>query len=403
MLEVPRSGGYFRFPLHTHMHQRHTFPPRGGKRQMSRTVPGRPEEEGRSLLSVGPGRTRTEAPAVMARGLAFEYPAGRTGLSSLDVEVHPGEVVVVLGPNGSGKSTLLRLLATDLRPTAGELRLLGRPAVPPTPDLRRRIGYAPDEPVHLDPLTGEENLRFFAGLAGSGKGGGLLDPDAREGEARRLLQLFALEPLSRVPVGQYSFGMRRKLLIAEALATSPDLLLLDEPTVGLDPEGVRALGGEIREMASRGAVVVMATNEVRETPQWATRIFFLHQGRVVVDGDPAELRARIPGGTRIRVALEDEVPELASVPGVTVRREGPGVLEGVSADGTRGLPALLQALVDAGAGVREIRVREPDLGDLFRELTGEELRPGEEPPVPAGTVPVADDSAESREMGAGER
>ena len=341
--------------------------------------------------------------AVLARGLGFRYPGDRVGLQSLEFRVEPGEIVVALGPNGSGKSTLLRLLATDLRPTAGELMLLCRPAVPATPELRRRIGYAPDEPVHLEPLTGEENLRFFAGLAGSGKGEGLPDPDAREEGLRRLLEAFALEPVSRVPVAQYSFGMRRKLLLAEALATSPHLLLLDEPTVGLDPEGVRALGAQIRELASRGTAVVMATNEVRETPQWATRILFLHQGRVVVDGNPAELRARIPGGTRIRVALEDEVPELPPTPGVTVRTEGPGVLEGVSADGTRSLPPLLQTLVEAGARVREIRVREPDLGDLFRELTGQELEPDTAPPVGPGAVPVADDSAESRGVGGAER
>jgi ABC-2 type transport system ATP-binding protein len=339
--------------------------------------------------------TRSE-PAVVARGVAFRYPAGRTGLAPLDLEIRPGEVVVVLGPNGSGKSTLLRLLATDLRPTAGELHLLGRPAVPPTPELRRRIGYASDQPVHLDPLTGEENLRFFGDLAGAGGSGGYPDPDERNARERQLLEAFALDAVAHVPVAQYSFGMRRKLLLAEALAPAPRLLLLDEPTVGLDPEGVRALGDRLRDLAARGTAVVIATNEVRESPEWATRILFLDEGRVLVDGTPAELRARIPGGTRIRITLEGRAPDLPSVPGVTIESRASGVVEAVSGEGTRSLPALLQALVDAGAGIREIRVREPDLGDLFRELTGRELAGNPEPPGGAGAVPSAHDSAESR-------
>jgi ABC-2 type transport system ATP-binding protein len=335
-------------------------------------------------------------PAVVARGVGFRYPAGRTGLAPVELEIRPGEVVVVLGPNGSGKSTLLRLLATDLRPTAGELRLLGQPAVPPTPDLRRKIGYASDEPVHLESLTGEENLRFFAGLARGGRGGASRDPAAEGQEVPQLLDDFALNPVAHVPVAQYSFGMRRKLLLAEALAPAPRLLLLDEPTVGLDPEGVRALGNRLRDLAARGTAVVIATNEVRETPGWATRILFLDEGRVVVDGTPEALRARIPGGTRIRITLEGRAPDLPSVPGVTIESRASGVVEAVSGEGTRSLPALLQALVDAGAGIREIRVREPDLGDLFRELTGRELAGDPEPPGGAGAVPGAHDSAESR-------
>jgi ABC-2 type transport system ATP-binding protein len=339
--------------------------------------------------------TRSE-PAVVARGVAFRYPAGRTGLAPLDLEIRPGEVVVVLGPNGSGKSTLLRLLATDLRPTSGELYVLGQPAVPPTPDLRRKIGYTSDEPVHLDPLTGEENLRFFGDLAGAGGSGGYPDPDERNARERQLLEAFALDAVAHVPVAQYSFGMRRKLLLAEALAPAPASFSWTNPRWGWTRTGSGPWGTGSATWRARGTAVVIATNEVRESPGWATRILFLDEGRVLVDGTPAELRARIPGGTRIRITLEGRAPDLPSVPGVTIESRASRVVEAVSGEGTRSLPALLQALVDAGAGIREIRVREPDLGDLFRELTGRELAGNPEPPGGAGAVPGAHDSAESR-------
>jgi ABC-2 type transport system ATP-binding protein len=342
---------------------------------------------------------------VRARGLGFRYPGGRVGLESLELEVAAGEVVALLGPNGSGKSTLLRLLATDLRPTSGTLELLGVPAEPPGPALRRRIGYAPDDPVHLPPLTGEENLRFFTRLAGA-------DPEDPGLGLAALVQTFDLSGVSGTPVGQYSFGMRRKLLLAEALAPRPELLLLDEPTVGLDPRGIDALGALLGERARDGTAVVLATNEIREAPLWAHRILFLHQGQVLADASPKTLLARLQGRTLIRVTLEgegirgeegtrtglgmaegeardpleglgalggyDPLEELGSLEGVETWRfhpedGGSGRIEVETRMGGRVLPSLLQHLLDAGIGVRELQVREPDLGDLFRELTGVEL------------------------------
>jgi len=322
---------------------------------------------------------------VRARGLGFRYPGGRVGVESLELELAAGEVVALLGPNGSGKSTLLRLLATDLRPTAGTLEVLGVPAERPGPALRRRIGYAPDDPVHLPPLTGEENLRFFTRLADQ-------DPEDPGLGLAALLQAFDLSEVAGIPVAEYSFGMRRKLLLAEALAPRPELLLLDEPTVGLDPRGIAALGTLLGERARGGAAVVLATNEIREAPLWAHRILFLHQGRVLADAPPETLLARLQGRTLVQVTLEGHGPleglgpvegpgpleGLGALEGVDTWRfhpeeAGPGRIEVETRVGGRVLPSLLQHLLDAGIGVRELQVREPDLGDLFRELTGVEL------------------------------
>lgn len=334
-------------------------------------------------------------PAVLARELSLRHPGGRVGVESVDLRVGAGEIVVLLGPNGSGKSTLLRLLATDLRPGGGSLELLGRPAAPPTPELRRRIAWVPDRPVHLEPLTGEENLRFFRGLSGQpAEGRRAGGPRGAAASPRSVLRAFGLDEAARVPVARYSFGMRRRLALAEAFATDPELLLLDEPTVGLDPDGLAVLGDRVRAAASGGAAVVVATNDVRTAPDWASRIVFLHEGRKLEDAPAEVLRRRIPGGTRIRVELEASPagpgepggepsgsPDAAAraVPGVTLAEAGADHLVFRAADGGRALPPLFAALVDAGARIREVRLREPDLGDLFRELAGRDLDPGEDP------------------------
>lgn len=288
----------------------------------------------------------------------------------------PGEVVVILGPNGSGKSTLLRLLATDLAPGSGELLLFGEPAAPPTPALRRRIGFAAHEPAHLEPLTGAENARFFLRLLGS----------EADGRARlhSLLDGFRLMEAASLPVAEYSFGMKRKLLLAQVLAPAPELLLLDEPTIGLDPDAVTFLGAQVRSAARRGSALVLATNEVHRTPQWATRIVFLHRGRVVEDAEPEALRGRLPGDRRIEVRFRGSPGEMAPLSGLEVVRIEPGLLEARSRDPDRVLPTLLSALADAGARIRAVRVHEPDLGDLFHTLTGE---------------PLAADAARSGEQG----
>ena len=317
----------------------------------------------------------TPGPAVVARGLSLHYPSGRAGLVSLDLTVDPGEVVVALGPNGSGKSTLLRVLATDLRPDSGELRLLGRPIERRRPprDVRRRIGYAPDTPVHIPWLTGEEHARFLADVRGGSKERGDALPE--------ILSSFELDEVRSLPIASYSFGMRRKLLLAEALAPAPNLLLMDEPTVGLDPPGMAALKEAVAGSAGQGCAVVIASNETRQVPRWADRVLFLHGGRVIEDAPPTVLMRRLRGRTRIEIELagnrsSPEALDAGKIPGVESWRFLNGSVRVESSSGGSPLPSLIDAVHAAGAAVRDIRVREPDLGDLFLELTGSPLSSG---------------------------
>jgi ABC-type multidrug transport system ATPase subunit len=291
----------------------------------------------------------------------------------LDLEIGAHEVVVAIGPNGSGKSTLLRLLATDLLPDRGTLAILGRPAREPLRELRRLIGYAPDTPAHHASLTGHENAEFFTALHGS---------EGRGSPSRisELLEAFQLGPVRDVPVSEYSLGMLRKLLLAETLAPAPRLLLLDEPTIGLDSTGTKVLRTEIEASVERGATVVIATNDIRELPFWADRVLLLHGGSIVEDAPLSSLLSRLSGATRIDIELgpghrrrDEEILSEARVSGIdAVEREG-NALRIRSSVGSSPLPELVRLLVAAGVPIREVRVREPDLSDLFRAITGQEL------------------------------
>jgi ABC-2 type transport system ATP-binding protein len=260
---------------------------------------------------MGPvGRADRPELAVRARGIEARY-GERRALTAFDLDVAAHEIVGVLGPNGAGKTSLLRLIATGKRCAAGTLALLGHDARRPTTSLRRMIGVAGDEAVHVDALTGRENLALFARAAG-------MLPAAAARAAAAMLERFHLAADADRPVAEYSLGMRRRLLLAEALAHQPRLLVLDEPTTGLDPGGREALREVLQERAAAGAAVVCASNDVAEIERLAGRVVFLRGGRKVLEGGPRDLIAALG---------EEPVVEM----------------------------------------------RHPDLGDVFRRATGEEL------------------------------
>jgi ABC-type multidrug transport system ATPase subunit len=269
---------------------------------------------------------------------------------------------------------LLRLLATDLSPTEGSLELLGHRADRRSrAGLRRRIGFCPDTPVHFPWLSGIENVRFFSTLRGP------MD-EAHHERVRALLDAFEILDLGGTPVREFSFGMKRKLLLTDCLAATLPLILLDEPTVGLDPDGTRVLRRAIRTRVGEGATVVIGSNDVRELPLWANDVAFLHRGRLVEHAPRDTLLERLKGWTRIEIHLDprrdSDLPPtngIQQIPGVEAPDALTDPLVFRSSRGTEPLPALLSALLDAGTHVRDVRVREPDFGDVFRALTGEAL------------------------------
>jgi ABC-type multidrug transport system ATPase subunit len=306
-----------------------------------------------------------------ARGVEARYGTRPPALSALDLELAPGQVVALLGPNGSGKSTLLRLLATVMRPSAGSLTVLGRDSRRADAALRRSIGWAPDEPAHLESLSGYENAWFFARASG-------VPEVAARSRVEHLLKRLSLDRVAQRPVAEYSMGMRRKLALVEAMAHQPPLLVLDEPTTALDLPSREALRALIGDQAGGGSCVVLATNEVSEAELLAQRVVFLAGGRKALEGNPGELIARLGGDTRVEVrytgAPATPAPAV-TVPGLSVAAADGEHLIGHSRDGTAVLAPLCAALAAAGFSIGSIDVRRPDLADVFLKATGVELAP----------------------------
>lgn len=303
-------------------------------------------------------------PLIM-RGLTFGYPTGRPGVSDVDLELAQGDILTVLGPNGAGKSTLLRLASGELRPSIGTVRVFAAETRRRPPSLRRRIGVASDTSAHVEPLTGLENAVFFGRAAG-------LDGSSASTEATHLLSAFGMAGDLQVPVAEYSLGMKRKLLLAQALLHSPDLLILDEPTVGLDPPSLDFLSGELVTRCRGGAAVLIATNDVRTATSLATRVVFLRSGLKVADAPLEELLESVRGVTRIEVHA-DAIPDpLPSVDGVSLTAH-PRMVVAESRVGSSALPEICRALTERGVLIRSLFVRDPDLGDVFRRLTGADL------------------------------
>lgn len=301
--------------------------------------------------------------AINAAGLAFSYAARVTVIAGITVGVRQGEVVGLLGPNGGGKSTLLRLLATALRPRRGTLELLGRPAVPPARSLRRVLGYAAESPVHIEPLSGLENAWTFARAAGMNRA-------AARSAVTDLFERFDLAADGRRAVREYSHGMRRKLLLTAALAHEPRVILLDEPTLGLDAPSRAALHDVLRERAVGGAAVVLATHDLELAGELCDRVVFLLDGQVALEGEPHALLRALSAGTVIRIALREPLAEPLQLGAAGVGLAGDEEIMLRTPAGAAELPELCATLLRSNVRIHTIELREPDLRAVFMDVTG---------------------------------
>ena len=212
-----------------------------------------------------------------------------TAVQPLDLEVGAGELFGFLGPNGAGKTTTIRMVTGVLRPTEGRVFIAGHDMLKDPVSAKRHIGYIPDRPSLYEKLTGSEFLRFVSGLWGR-------DGAAAEQRAGELLELFELTAWRDTLVESYSHGMRQKLLIASALVHSPDVIIVDEPMVGLDPKAARMIKDLLRIFVDQGGTVFLSTHTLEVAEALCDRIAILHQGAIRASGTMQELRSEAAAG-----------------------------------------------------------------------------------------------------------
>lgn len=208
----------------------------------------------------------------------------------LDLHIPRGELFGFLGPNGAGKTTTIRMIAGVLRPSGGRITIAGHDLESSPLEARRRIGYIPDRPFLYDKLSGGEFLRFVSGLWGE-------DGAAAERRADELLELFELTRWKDTPVESYSHGMRQKLLISSALVHRPEVIVVDEPMVGLDPRAARLIKDLLRSFVERGGTVFLSTHTLEVAEALCDRIAILAGGRIAALGTMEELRREAAAGT----------------------------------------------------------------------------------------------------------
>jgi ABC-2 type transport system ATP-binding protein len=311
----------------------------------------------------------TVAPALEAKTISRLYKSSGRGVSGVSFSVAPGEVFGLMGPNGSGKSTLLRVLSTAIAPDSGSFRVGGIDGLKEKRRVRARSGLMVDRPTHYDDLTGFANAYFFARAYGMEEG-------KAEGVLAELFEYFDLAEYANDKVKTYSYGMGKKLALIEALAHGPEVLLLDEPSLGLDYTSQLAYQRRVRDLAEGGVAFLLASNQVDEVESLCDRAALLHRGKLVSEGTPEELISSVEGVTRIVAALRNpvEYASIADVDGVQrIVPEGRDLVfhcderPGVVAD-------VVAGIVQAGGDIVNLSVERPNLEDVFVKLTGEALR-----------------------------
>ena len=314
-----------------------------------------------------------EKPATLeARNITRLYKGSGRGVADISFEVHPGEIFGLMGPNGSGKSTLLRVLSTAIAPESGSFRIGGADGTKERQRARARMGLMVDRPTHYGDLTGWANAYLFARSYGIDKG-------KAEGVLAELFDYFGLAEYRDDKVKRYSYGMGKKLALVEALAHGPELLLLDEPSLGLDYASQLAYQKKIRELAASGVAVLVASNQVDEVEALCDRVAFLQRGRLAALGTPEELVSSLKGTRRVVATLRNpvEYAALEGVPGVErVVPKGRGLVvhckerPGIVAD-------VVAGIVRANGDIADLSVRRPSLADVYVKLTGEALNDDE--------------------------
>jgi ABC-type multidrug transport system ATPase subunit len=295
---------------------------------------------------------------IETRALTKRYGEAIVAVDDLDLRVRRGEVYGFLGPNGAGKTTTLRMLLGLIGPTSGAATVLGAP--PGAPDGLARVGSMVEAPAFYPYLSGRDNLIVLARHAG-----------VDEERVGAVLAQVDLSARADDRAATYSLGMKQRLGVAAALLKDPELLILDEPTNGLDPAGMAEMRAFIRSLGDGGRTVVLSSHLMGEVEQVCDRVGVIRAGSLVAEGTVEELRGR--ASLRLRAEPLPEAARLiGALPGVEDIARRDGLLD-VTVDTARA-PAINRALVEAGIEVSELYAAKASLEDVFLELTAEEER-----------------------------
>ncbi len=305
--------------------------------------------------------------ALACRAVVKRY-ADVVAVDGLDLQVFRGECFGLLGPNGAGKTTTIEMLEGLLTPDAGEVEVLGQRWAEAGAALRPRLGIQLQETQLADKLSVSETLRLFRSFYPSGR------------SVPELLALVGLESKAEVWVGKLSGGQRQRLSVACALAGNPDVLFLDEPTTGLDPQSRLQLWDVLRRFKDDGGTIVLTTHYMDEAATLCDRIGVVDRGKLIALGTPEALVQSLGTAHVVEVSFEGGTPPagewFTTLPGVVEGRVADGVVTLGSSAIHETIPAVLAALAAAGAAVQELRTHSATLEDVFVALTGRHLRDG---------------------------
>ncbi|MGY1870185.1 MULTISPECIES: ATP-binding cassette domain-containing protein [Nocardia] len=301
--------------------------------------------------------------AITVSGLRKAY-GDKIVLDGIDLDVRAGTVFSLLGPNGAGKTTTVNVLTTLAKADSGSVHVAGHDIATEAKAVRAAIGVTGQFAAVDELLTGQENLQLMVDLNGVPSGDG-------KRTVTELLERFDLLESAQRPASTYSGGMRRKLDLAMTLVGNPRIIFLDEPTTGLDPRSRRTMWTIIRDLVADGVTIFLTTQYLEEADQLADRIAVLHQGRLVAQGTPDDLKRQVPGThVRLRFTTVSQLGAAARLFTDSTQDDEALTLKVPSDGGTKSLRALLDRLDEYALAAEEFSVHTPDLDDVFLALTG---------------------------------
>ncbi len=327
---------------------------------------------------------------IQVSDLVKVYPDGTRAVDDVSFEVHEGEIFGFLGPNGAGKTTIIRILVTLLPKTSGSASVGGHDVVGDAEAVRRMIGYA-GQFIGIDiDLTARENLVLQGRLHA-------MTPQAAGRRAGELLELMALADVGDKRAGAFSGGMRRRLDLAQALVHEPELVFLDEPTTGLDPQTRLALWKHLEELNRAGTTIFLTSQYLEEADRLASRLAIIDRGRIVADGTPSELKAEV-GGDVVTVTLPEGTDADALRRAAETLSAFPGAGEPTVFDHSVALPVkdagrslsdLVRRMDEAGIEIAKLSFSTPTLDEVFLTHTGERMRVEDSTSRPQSSLSMA--------------